>query len=35
MGVTEDGREVYLVWRWDTFEPEAVFPITAYFFESE
>ena len=31
VGATDDGREVYLVWRWDTFDPERVFPITAYF----
>lgn len=31
VGATNDGREVYLVWRWDYFNPERVFPITAYF----
>ena len=36
MGVADDGREVYLVWRWDIFDPECVFPITAYYLpESE
>jgi hypothetical protein len=31
----EHGREVYLVWRWDIFDPERVFPITAYFLPDE
>ena len=31
LGATDDGREVYLVWRWDVFDPSRVFPITAYF----
>jgi hypothetical protein len=30
LGATDDGRELYLVWRWDLFEPDRVFPITAY-----
>jgi hypothetical protein len=35
VGATDDGREVYLVWRWDIFDPERVFPITAYFLPDE
>jgi hypothetical protein len=35
VGATDDGREVYLVWRWDVFDPERVFPITAYFLPDE
>jgi hypothetical protein len=35
VGATDDGREVYLVWRWDLFDPERVFPITAYFLPDE
>ena len=35
VGATDDGREVYLVWRWDIFGPERVFPITAYFLPDE
>jgi len=35
VGATDDGREVYLVWRWDIFDPERVFPITAYFLANE
>lgn len=31
VGATDDGHEVYLVWRWDIFDPDRVFPITAYF----
>ena len=31
LGSTDDGRELYLVWRWDIFDPARVFPITAYF----
>lgn len=30
VGATNDGLELYLVWRWDIFDPERVFPITAY-----
>jgi hypothetical protein len=35
VGAMDDGREVYLVWRWDIFDPERVFPITAYFLSEE
>ena len=35
VGATDDGREVYLVWRWDLFDPSRVFPITAYFLPIE
>lgn len=35
VGAADDGREVYLVWRWDVFDPERVFPITAYFLPDE
>jgi hypothetical protein len=35
LGATDEGREVYLVWRWDIFEPSRVFPITAYFLPDE
>jgi hypothetical protein len=35
VGATNDGRELYLVWRWDVFDPERVFPITAYFLPHE
>jgi hypothetical protein len=35
VGAMDDGREVYLVWRWDIFDPERVFPITAYFLADE
>ena len=35
VGATDDGREVYLVRRWDIFDPERVFPITAYFLPDE
>jgi hypothetical protein len=35
VGATDDGRELYLVWRWDIFDPERVFPITAYFLPHE
>jgi hypothetical protein len=35
VGATDDGREVYLVWRWDVRDPQRVFPITAYFLPIE
>jgi hypothetical protein len=35
VGATDDGRELYLVWRWDIFDPERVFPITAYLLPGE
>ena len=35
IGATEDGRELYLVWRWDIYDPERVFPITAYFIQAK
>ena len=35
VGATDDGHEVYLVWRWDIFDPERVFPITSYFLSDE
>lgn len=35
VGATDDGRELYLVWRWDINDPERVFPITAYFLPPE
>ena len=35
VSATDDGREVYLVWRWDISDPERVFPITAYFLPDE
>lgn len=35
LGATDDGRELYLVWRWDIFDPDRVFPITAYFLPIE
>jgi hypothetical protein len=35
IGATNDGRELYLVWRWDIYDPERVFPITAYFIPAE
>ena len=31
VGATNEGAEVYVVWRWDIFNAEQVFPITAYF----
>lgn len=31
--VTDDAREVYLIWRWDFDDPELVFPITAFFID--
>jgi len=37
-GVTAEQFEaawVYLVWRWDIFDPERVFPITAYLLPDE
>jgi len=35
VGATNGGQELYLVWRWDIFDPERVFPITAYFLAHE
>lgn len=35
VGAADDGCEVYLVWRWDIFDPERAFPITAYFLPDE
>lgn len=35
VGATDDGRELYLVSHWDIFDPERVFPITAYFLPEE
>ena len=35
VGATHDGQELYLVWRWDIFDPERVFPITAYLLAHE
>ena len=35
LGATDDGGEVYLVWRWDIYDPSRVFPITAYFLPQE
>ena len=35
VGAMDDGREIYLVWRWDIFDPEHVFPLTSYFLAEE
>jgi hypothetical protein len=35
LGATDDGREVYLVWRWDISDPSRVFPITAFFLQQQ
>ena len=35
VGATHDGQELYLVWRWDVYDPVCVFPITAYLIPPE